>query len=125
MPITSPGKSHTEFAAAFNAGDLDALCDMYEPDSVFVPEPGAAAIRGTAAIRDALANYLAMKPKMEIETVYAHENGDLALLRANWKLTATGPDGQPVEMNGSSSEVLRRQADGTWRQIIDHPFGAG
>lgn len=43
-----------------------------------------------------------MKPRMEIETVYAHQNGGLALLRANWKLTATGPPGQPVEIHGAS-----------------------
>ena len=125
MAATSPTVCHAEFAAAFNAGDLDALCDMYEPDAVFVPEPGAQPVRGWDAIRTAMAGLLALKPKKEIETVFAHQNGDLALLRSRWRLRAAGPDGQPVEMSGSSTEVIRRQPDGAWRQVIDHPFGAG
>jgi len=124
MAITSPSQCHAEFAAAFNAGDLDALCDMYEPDAVFVPEPGANAVQGIDTIRSALAGYLAIKPRIEIETVFVHENGDIALLRARWKLAAADPEGNLVEMNGSSSEVIRRQPDGAWRQVIDHPFGA-
>jgi uncharacterized protein (TIGR02246 family) len=123
MAATSPDRCHAEFAEAFNVGDLDALCDMYEPDAVYVPGAGAQPIRGISAIRKALADYLAMKPKMEIETVFAHQNGELALLRSKWTISATA-DGSAVERSGNSSEVIRRQADGTWRQIIDHPYGA-
>ena len=125
MAITSPSKAHSEFAMAFNAGDLDALCDMYEADAVFIPEPGALPISGVDAIREALAGYLAIKPKMEIETVYAYGNGDIALLRGRWRLTGADADSNPIDMNANSSEVLRRQPDGSWRQIIDDPFGAG
>lgn len=125
MPMTSPQQAHAEFATAFNAGDLDALCDMYEPDAVFIPEPDAQPQKGIDAIRESLAAYLLMKPKIEIETLYAYENGALALLRSRWSLSGTDPEGKPIDMSGSSVEVIRRQADGTWRQIIDDPFGAG
>jgi ketosteroid isomerase-like protein len=29
-----------------------------------------------------------------------------------------------VDVQGASAEVIRRQPDGTWRYVIDHPFGA-
>jgi ketosteroid isomerase-like protein len=37
----------------------------------------------------------------------------------------TGPDGKPATMTGESVEVVRRQPDGSWRAVIDLPFGAG
>ena len=124
MAATSPLTAHAEFAAAFNAGDLDALCDMYEADAIFVPANGATPIKGIDGIRAALNGFLVMKPKMEIETIYASENGDLALLRSRWKLKAIDTEGNLIEQHASSVEVLRRQPDGTWRQIIDQPYGA-
>jgi ketosteroid isomerase-like protein len=48
---------------------------------------------------------------------------DIALISANWKLKGTGPDGKPVEMTGTSVEVARKQADGSWLFAIDTPWG--
>ncbi len=48
--------------------------------------------------------------------------GDLALLHAEWTLKGTGPDGQAVELAGRTSEVVRRQTDGSWRYVIDNPY---
>ncbi|MCW5977489.1 MAG: DUF4440 domain-containing protein [Bryobacteraceae bacterium] len=124
MAFTSPAQAHAEFTAAFNAGDLDALCDMYEPDAAFVPELDAEAVRGMDAIRQGLAAFLALKGTIKIDTVFAHQCGDIALSRSRWTLSATGPDGSPMLLSGSSTEVLRRGSDGAWRHIIDHPFGA-
>jgi ketosteroid isomerase-like protein len=57
-------------------------------------------------------------------TRYVLEAGDTAVLSGQWKLTGRGPDGTAMEMTGRSVEVLRRQADGTWLFVLDHPFGA-
>ena len=46
--------------------------------------------------------------------------GDTGLHLMQW--TAEGPDGP---MRALSVAVLRRQADGAWRMVIDHPFGDG
>ena len=41
------------------------------------------------------------------------ENGDLALVYGEWSLTGgTDPDGNPVNMEGRSTEIMRRQSDG-------------
>jgi uncharacterized protein (TIGR02246 family) len=112
-----------EFARAANAGDLDGLCELYTSDAVFVTGPDGAPAAGTAAIREVLAGLLASRPSMEFEHVYMHQTGDTALARGRWTLTHTGPDGTAVAGTGNSIEVLRRQADGSWRYIIDHPWG--
>lgn len=36
----------------------------------------------------------------------------------------TDGDGNAVDLRGVTSELLRRQADGSWKYVIDHPFGA-
>jgi ketosteroid isomerase-like protein len=50
---------------------------------------------------------------------------ELALLRSQWEMTGRDLSGQPLEpTRHSSTEVVRRQSDGTWRYVIDHPSGA-
>ena len=34
-------------------------------------------------------------------------------------------NGNTVEMEGNGVEIVRRQADGTWKFIIDNPWGSG
>jgi len=121
MAERSPKEAHELFTRAFNAGDVDGLMALYEPDALLLTDPPA---KGTQAIREALEGFLALKGKIELETVHAFQNGDVALLRSKWRLKGTGPDGKPIEMQHSSAEVVRRQPDGSWRYIIDHPFGA-
>jgi ketosteroid isomerase-like protein len=65
-----------------------------------------------------------MKPMLTVhESKTLVEAGDIALTASRWRLAGTGPDGNPVNMNGESAEVCRRQADGTWRLVIDEPWG--
>jgi ketosteroid isomerase-like protein len=48
---------------------------------------------------------------------------DLALVTAEWFFSGTGPDGNPVNMAAKSADVLPQHADGTWRFVIDNPWG--
>jgi ketosteroid isomerase-like protein len=45
------------------------------------------------------------------------------LTQAKWSVIGTDPDGKPVTMSGRSADVVRRQADGTWKFVIDNPRG--
>lgn len=51
--------------------------------------------------------------------------GDTALTQNKWTMKATGPDGSPVDLAGQSAEVMRRQADGNWKFLIDNPWSIG
>ena len=123
MAASRPEDTHQAFMRSFNEGDLDGLMALYTPDAALVPQPGQV-VTGHAAIREALQAFLALKGRIEMETTYAVVSGDVALLRSAWRLTGTGPDGKPMAMQARSNEVARRQADGTWRIAIDHPYGA-
>jgi uncharacterized protein (TIGR02246 family) len=112
------------FSQLLADGDLDAMVELYEPDATFAPQPGAE-VTGRDAIRDALAAFLAVKPRMTgtIEKVLCA--GDTALVANRWTLSGTAPDGSPVEMSSTSADVLRRRSDGSWGIVIDDPWGTG
>ena len=122
MPAHSPEEVHQLWGSAMNTGDLDAVLDLYEPDAAVVSQPGQV-VTGTAAIRAALGGFLAMQPRFELRPRQVLQTGDLALLLTEWTMQARGPDGSPVAMGGTTSDVVRRQADGSWRFAIDNPYG--
>ena len=124
MPANSPEQTNQMLAQALNSGDLEAAVALYEADATFFPQPGQS-VTGTAAIREALGDFIAMKPTLNIETVVSATTGDTALTQNKWTMKATGPDGSPVDMAGQSAEVVRRQADGSWKFVIDNPWGVG
>jgi uncharacterized protein (TIGR02246 family) len=123
MAESKPEDAHRLFAEAFNAGDLESLVALYAPDARLVPQPGQV-VTGHAAIREALQGFLALQGQLTVETTYVVQAGDIALLRAQWHLTGTDPEGQPLAMGGKTTEVVRQQSDGRWLYIIDHPYGA-
>lgn len=124
MPARRPEECDLLLVEALNNGDLEAALALYEPNASFVLDSGQI-ITGVAAIREVMQGFLALKPEFTME-VKAVQNGDenIALLRGKWNLSGTGPDGKPMTMSGNSTEVVRRQPDGTWRFIIDNPRGA-
>ena len=117
-------KIDDRFVAALNDGDLDALVALYEPNASLMPAPGKV-VQGSAAIRGALAGFVAAKPKMSATARTLAQSGDVALVSAEWQLEVDGPDGKRANMSGRSVEVVRRQADGSFRFVIDFPFGVG
>lgn len=120
MPPTTPADLMTRFAQLVADRDLDRLVALYEPTAVFIPAPGALCV-GLDQIRAALAQMLALQPVLETTVDEVHVSGDLALVINRWQMTGTAPDGSPVRQGGTSADVLRRQADGTWLVAIDHP----
>jgi uncharacterized protein (TIGR02246 family) len=124
MPARKPEECDTLLVEAINRGDLEAALALYEPNASFVQDSGEV-VTGLGAIREIMQSFVAIKPKFSIE-VKAVQSGDggLALLRAKWSASGTGPDGKPMAISGNSTEVVRRQSDGTWRFVIDNPHGA-
>jgi uncharacterized protein (TIGR02246 family) len=109
--------------AALNAGDLDDAVACYAPAATFIPQPGAV-VSGRAAIREALAQLVALKPVLRSQTQVVFDSTDTALYCADWSMEGTAPDGSRVEQSGKSSDVLCRQPDGSWLIVIDNPYGA-
>jgi uncharacterized protein (TIGR02246 family) len=125
MAAKTPEECDALFERYLNAGDLEALVDLYEPGATLLPNPGESAV-GHAAIREALSAFVAVKAHIRLHVGQVTRAGDdLAMLYGDWSGHFTDPDGARVEIAGQSVEVVRRQPDGTWRFVLDDPYGRG
>ena len=125
MAEQTPEQAARAMVDAFNRRDLDAFMALYEPGASLVLQPGQVA-SSPEEIREAMSGFLALEGRMEIEpelTVFRAD--DVALVSAAWTIDGTDPEGEPVTMSGRTTDVARRQPDGTWRWVIDAPFGVG
>ena len=111
--------AHKALAAAFNTGEVATVLGMYDLTGIIVPEPGKP-VSGKEKFEEDIKAILSIKGKMEIRTVYCMQTGDIAVGRSEWNIT----DGDEIKVSAKGIEVMKRQADGTWKIVIDHAFGA-
>jgi len=122
MTATDPENLHRLFAERASVGDIDGVLALYEDGAAFVGPDGIHAA-GSAAIRERIEGLLALSPQItpiSSETVLA---GDVALISNRWR-TSFGSDDRQTSFEGRSTEVARRQTDGSWRYVIDNPSSA-
>jgi uncharacterized protein (TIGR02246 family) len=122
MPTATPEQVLETIVTGINSGDLDSLMPLYESEAAFVPEPGTLA-HGAPGIGASLNGFISMNGELDLQVTRVLEVDDLALVVGAWSFEGTGPDGEPVRLEAKNADVLRRQADGTWRFVIDNPWG--
>jgi len=120
MQSDGPDHIHVAFEQAFNAGDVDSLVALYEPNAVLVvngqPFVGHTSIRATYKV------FLARRRRMTLKTrLVVRFEETLAVLHGDWVLEAAEASPGGNSNRGMSTEVVRRQPDGSWRFIIDNP----
>ena len=116
--MTSPERVLEAIVTGLNSGDLDSLMPLYEHGAAFAAEPGR-----LGPIRESLSGFIAMNGTLDLDVTRVLEVDDLALVVGVWSFDGTGPDGEAVRLEASNADVLRRQPDGTWRFVIDNPWG--
>lgn len=93
------------------AGDFAGIATLYENDAVLALPPGGATI-GSQEIAAVFAEMFASQQSFDStgsQLLPVLRCGDLALTSTRL------PDGR------TTTEVARRQADGSWRWVIDQP----
>ena len=120
MGVDDPGQLGRLFAERANAGDLEGMLALYEQEATFIgPDGGSAS--GRDAIRERLEGLLAMNPQITATSSQAVMAGDVALMSGRFRITLGAEDGDGAGFDGASTEVARRQSDGGWLYLIDHP----
>ncbi|QXE37666.1 MULTISPECIES: YybH family protein [Streptomyces] len=120
--LTSDSETQNDiFIAAFNSGDGELFNSLYRDDSIsnFSGEPLTGAAR-LAFFKE----FLGTKPDLRASITHAYVAGDVALIGVNYEIDTTGPDGEPVQLRGVCTDVLRRGDDGRWLMSIDRPVAA-
>jgi uncharacterized protein (TIGR02246 family) len=123
VSTATPERVLEAIVTGINSGDLESLMPLYENEAAFATEPGSLA-HGPAGIAEALKGFISMQGELDLEVTRVLEADDLALVIGVWSFNGTGPDGQPVRLAARNADVLRRQPDGTWRFVIDNPWGS-
>ncbi|NML23919.1 hypothetical protein HHL16_23765 [Pseudoflavitalea sp. G-6-1-2] len=117
---TSPDMTTEVFIHYFNQGNVDNLIDAYyEKGGVIAAAPGVSA-QGTD-LKNALIPYFSMNGKISGKTRHTLINGDIALLILDWSVEYKDEAGNDATYSGTSTDVVRKGADGIWRCIIDNP----
>lgn len=107
-------------SAYLQAGDLDGITSMFHPDcQIFFPPDQPPSV-GIAGARAAFEGFMDLRPEIKSEVFSEIIIGDIALVRANWKVVAS--DGA-VMAEGQSTEVAKKLENGGWGYLIDCPNG--
>ncbi len=108
-PVRDPQDLARQLVSREQAGDVEGMAILYEPDAILDIGHGEVA-RGREAIRAFYAELVATGRRFDLAAQReAIVSGDLALTSTRL------PNG------AVTAEVARRQSDGTWLWVIDQP----
>jgi uncharacterized protein (TIGR02246 family) len=84
--------------------------------------PGAPAINGREAVKNAIAPLMS-DPNFALQfssnKAEASKGGDLVYTVGSYTLTLTGPDKKPLTDKGKYATVFKKQADASWKAVVD------
>ena len=118
----TPKEFLKSYVEKFNAKNVSSLSDMFETDACFQVQPGQD-VKGLENIRQSLRGFIDMNGNLRSNVKGVIQASNLALVNTEWLFSGTGPDGKPFNIGGKATDILRQQSDGTWRIVIDNPWG--
>ena len=122
MAYYSPSELFDAVVDCRNRGDLTGYLRCYESTATIVPQPGTIA-HGHEALKAFLEFFMSLHPTFTVIKREFVGGEEIVLHLSAWTLTGTGPQGESINWNGRTCDVLRKQADGSWLVAIDNPWG--
>lgn len=83
MSKVTPEEVLHSVVQGINAGDLDSLTMLYEPDACFASQPGQF-IKGRDGIRQSIQGFVNMRGKLESNIKRVFQTSNLALGTSKW-----------------------------------------
>jgi ketosteroid isomerase-like protein len=113
--VDSMAHAFTQMAIA---GDYAGLVKMYYADDAVLMPPNMPAASGHAAIEAAFRTF----PPITTFTIRSEElvgSGDLVYSRGRYNMVFAPPGMAAIPDSGKFLEILRKQADGSWKSTRD------
>jgi uncharacterized protein (TIGR02246 family) len=107
----------SDYAAAYNSGDVNKLITLYASDAVMMQEHQPAVV-GAENIRKALEGTMSQfTTSLTLRAEETKVTGDMAFDRGTFKLALTpkAPGGAGMNENGKYLVLLQKGADGAWK----------
>jgi uncharacterized protein (TIGR02246 family) len=109
------------WSRAAQGGDVDSMLAYWADDAVVI-QPGQEVTRGREPLR-AMIERMNKLPGFAIswEPLEARisDGGDMGYLIERTTLKMNGPDGKPVTQHFRAVTIWRKQADGSWKNVVD------
>ncbi len=123
MSTATPEQVLESIVTGINSGDLDSLMPLYESEAAFATEPGSLA-HGAPGIREALNGFISMnghaRPRRDARPRGGRPRARDRRLVVRRHRARTASRCASRRRTPTSSAVRR---DGTWRFVIDNPWG--
>lgn len=111
------------FQNCIRTGDIEGALNSFDDEAIYITEPGKF-VKGKVEIREKLEFLCSIKPDLQALRSSQFMIDDIASWVDEWSLKAILPDGTPLNIKGTSSDVMKKQKDGTWAYLVDNPYGA-
>lgn len=119
--VLQPQDMNQAFADAYNSKNIQQIMKLYTKDAKLVNEDGTVAA-GLTQIQKIQTELLKIGGHFTAKNLSTVVVGDTALLNAHWHISTKDKNGKPLELSGFTSEIVKKQPNGTWLYVIDNPF---
>lgn len=110
-----------DWSEAASSRNLEETLSYWDNDAVLI-SPGQPALEGKDAIRGMVEENFS-DPSFQISwepvAVEISESGDLGYLIENTKISMNDTTGNPVTHNFKAVTVWKKNADGSWKNVVD------
>ena len=120
---TSPEGAVKHFRNCILIGDLNGALNCFHPDATYIERDGQE-VKSLENIKNALAGICAWRPQIEGVKNKVTIVGDLAIWIDKYAVKAKAANGDPLEMEGTTACILKRDSNGNWLWLIDNPFAS-
>ena len=110
-----------QWSKAASAKDLDKMLSYYADDAL-VLQPNGPMVNSKDAVRKIWKEVLAapgFSGGWTATKVEVAKSGEIGYVSGTWEFTMNGPNGKLATERGKFVEVVRKQANGQWKCVVD------
>ena len=122
LTVTDAASFPSAFDDALNAGALERLIRLYEPNASFRAADGSVK-QGQDALRQEMQGLILAKARLRNKLRHVLQNEETALIVVDWTLELDPSGTGLIKSQGTAINVIRHTMEHGWRMLIANPQG--